>query len=34
MQGLDRLLNLPDNIKTEIENEYGSVQDLYQKEIG
>jgi len=31
MQGLDRLLNLPDNIKTEIENEYGSVQDLYQK---
>lgn len=31
MQGLDRLLNLPENIKTEIENEYGSVQDLYQK---
>jgi len=30
MQGLDRLLKLPDNIKTEIENEYGSIQDLYQ----
>jgi frataxin-like iron-binding protein CyaY len=31
MQGLDRLLNLPENIRTEIENVYGSVQDLYQK---
>tara|TARA_Y100001001_G_C7961319_1_gene292631 strand:- start:315 stop:680 length:366 start_codon:yes stop_codon:yes gene_type:complete len=31
MQGLKRLLCLPENVKNQIVNAYGSVQNLYQK---